>query len=90
MCSYLALHLVYTRTEASKADGLELEHWDYVESLPKENEMRTPAYFSEQEMDLLFGTNLWGAASNRVHGWQVEWEGVKLNLKGDIAERFTW
>lgn len=90
MCSYLSFHLVYTRTEASQLEGLDLEHWEYVESLPQEGEMRTPSYFSEQEMLLLVGTNLWGAAIDRINGWKSEWEGVKLKLKNEIAERFNW
>lgn len=89
MSTYISLHLVHTELKAREL-GLGLQHYVYVESLPKKEEMRTPAYFSAKEMDLLIGTNLFGAANDRKDGWKDEFKGVKSKLKPAFVKGFLW
>mgnify|MGYP001566300326 CR=1 FL=1 len=85
LTTYLALH---------KADGgipgIELQHRAYVDSLPTEQELATPSYWSDAELSLLDGTNLAPAVVERTVGWKEEWGGVKEKLDGELASKLSW
>lgn len=86
---YLALHHVFAAGECPA--GIELLHRPYVDTLPKPEEMRTPCYYREEEMQLLAGTNLVGATRDRLAGWRVEWEELKaMLLDRELADKVTW
>lgn len=58
-----------------------LRHWPYVESLPAPEQLRTPLYFTDDELRLLEGTNLLGAAQDRRKQWEEESGVVRDALK---------
>lgn len=91
MATYLALHRIFTNEEELPATLKErLEHWVYVETLPRQEEMRTPCWFSEAEMSLLEGTNLAGATRDRLKEWKEEWELLLPKLVGFDSSLLTW
>jgi hypothetical protein len=73
---YLALH----RWKGPLPSSVVLDHHDYVATLPEESQLRTPLWFSEQEMRLLQGTNLYGATIDRRDEWHSEWLCVAARL----------
>lgn len=62
---YLALHRMVP-PEAG------LRHGPYVDALPAEDDMRTPLFWSDVEVDFLRGTNLHGATLDRKREWDAE------------------
>ncbi|KEI38998.1 uncharacterized protein L969DRAFT_88387 [Mixia osmundae IAM 14324] len=48
-------------------------HQAYVDTLPPRSAMRTPLWFNPAEVQLLQGTNLAGAVTDRQRDWQLEW-----------------
>jgi hypothetical protein len=65
----------------------ELQHGIYLSSLPKDDGLQTPLYFSAEERDLLRGTNLHGATEDRERDWRAESDVVRTILK---QEGLTW
>src|SRR5579859_3867514 len=64
VCAFIALE--------RRKDGF----WkDYLRSLPEKFE--TPAYFSQGELDVLKGTNLFYAWHDRINLWKQEFENVR-------------
>lgn len=59
----------------------------YLQSLPTEDELRTPLYYTEEERELFRGTNLFGATEDRIREWKEESEVVRTALKED---GLTW
>ena len=86
MTLYLALHLL---PPSAIPEGVSLESRPYVESLPKAEDLRTPCWYNETEMQLLEGTNLLGATSDRLSGWKQEWKEVQA-MAGAFGERISW
>lgn len=62
----------------------------YVASLPTEDDFATPAYYNDNELLHLKGTNLFGAAGDRLAGWRNEWEGLVGRLGGEAKELLSW
>lgn len=87
MVTYLALHRL---SPSDLPASVILAHKVYVDSLPKDEDMRTPLYFSEAEMELLKGTNLFGATEDRRKSWKAEWEHVVSILAIPNPALFTW
>lgn len=86
---YLALHQIYP----TSLDGVALLHHPYVQSLPAEEEMRTPLYFNDAERLYLEGTNLAGATRDRETLWRAEWTAAQADLtRGNRVdgELLTW
>jgi hypothetical protein len=77
---YLALH----RLDQALPSSVSLVHRYYVDTLPDETRLRTPLWFSEQELRLLQGTNLLGATLERKAVWQSEWESVATVLLNEV------
>ena len=65
----------------------ELRHAVYLQSLPTDDELRTPLYYAEEEKELLRGTNLFGATEDRIREWKEESKVVRTTLKED---GLTW
>ncbi|KAH9071581.1 SET domain-containing protein [Lactarius deliciosus] len=51
-----------------------LIHSPYLGTLPSPDRLRTPLHFSTEELDVLKGTNLYGATIDRRRAWEAEWE----------------
>lgn len=65
----------------------EFAHWQYIQSLPTDTELRTPLYFNKSERELLKGTNLYGAVEDRRAEWKAESAAVREVLQ---LEGLTW
>ena len=53
---------------------------DYLNSLPES--FSTPAYFGENELEILRGTNLFFGWRDQIDMWKNEFEDVKVVIKG--------
>lgn len=51
-----------------------LQHWPYIASMPRAEDILTPLFMHEEELGLLIGTNLYFAALDRKREWKREWE----------------
>lgn len=70
-----------------------LRHRPYIELLPKADALLTPLYFTDGELDLFRGSNLYGAALDQKRTWDAEWQSLTAAIKIEaplLAERFTW
>ncbi|KAJ6515535.1 SET domain protein [Mycena sanguinolenta] len=88
--TYLSFHWIIEDDESSK--NL-LAHFPYVKSLPTLDKLRTPLHFTQAELELLKGSNLYGATLDRQREWQAEFEecrGVIGAVNRDWADQFTW
>lgn len=63
-----------------------LQHWPYIQSLPPASTLRTPLQFTDAEMGLLEGSNLYGATLDRRRQWTEEWQTVKAVIGNGV----TW
>ncbi|TDL27146.1 SET domain-containing protein [Rickenella mellea] len=59
ICSYLCMH------EATGLSSAALRHQPYLDILPSYTSLRTSVYFTEHELELFKGTNLYGATQDR-------------------------
>jgi hypothetical protein len=91
MVLYLILHLLPPSLVSSFPD-LHLEHEPYVSNLPTSESMRTTLYFTQQERELLRGSNLYGATEERERIWREEWQEVTGKWIEDekIKAELTW
>ncbi|KAK7000969.1 SET domain-containing protein [Favolaschia claudopus] len=87
---YLSLHWI-------AGDGQSwqniLKHFPYVKSLPPRDNLRTPLHFSPAELELLRGSNLYGATLDRQREWKAEWEecrNVVRTANEEWADLLTW
>lgn len=90
MILYLSLHRIVPE---SSEHAVALAHRVYVDSLPSIEEMRTPLYFNEEEMNFLAGTNLYGATKDREKAWREEWKALQVILdQGGVisGSTLTW
>ncbi|KAK4051819.1 hypothetical protein OIV83_002524 [Microbotryomycetes sp. JL201] len=76
MAVYLAFHVVERDMEAASDPAVALDHAAYVNLLPKEALM-TPINFSDNELALLKGTNLYAATIERRDKWHHEWDVIR-------------
>lgn len=67
----------------SSSCSVKLRHGPYIASLPPASEMSTPLYFTDSELELLRGTNLYGAVLDRRREWKSEWEAMRAVLLDD-------
>ncbi|KAL5498100.1 hypothetical protein ACEPAH_2230 [Sanghuangporus vaninii] len=90
ICAYVGLH--YTIGEADDENCL-LRHRPYIDILPKAEILLTPLYFSEDELDLFRGTNIYGATLDRSRICMEEYwklrEAIAVHSPG-ISEMFTF
>jgi hypothetical protein len=64
-----------------------LAHWPYIDALPPRESLTTPLFFSDEELRLLTGTNLFPAVAQRRQEWQAESEAVRSVIGED---GLTW
>ena len=73
---------------------LAVPHLPYVNLLPTSSELTTPLLFTPQERELISGSNLDHAASDREKLWRAEWKAAKVVVcKGELGglrEAFNW
>ena len=70
-----------------------LHHRPYVDVLPKFDALLTPLFFTEEELGLFKGTNMYGATLDQRAGWDMEWRNVVEVLRPlaeELADKFTW
>lgn len=95
VCAYLVLHSAACRMKieaVKQPDEINkiLRHQEYIDTLP--TSLTTPLFFSEQELELLRGTNLYAATVERKQQWQEGWR-VALTYLQTLhltEEDFTW
>ncbi|KAH9002447.1 hypothetical protein EDB86DRAFT_3125909 [Lactarius hatsudake] len=68
---YICFHWI-AKTDISSYGTL--IHSPYINTLPSPDRLRTPLHFSTEELDVLKGTNLYGATIDRHRAWEAEWE----------------
>lgn len=70
-----------------------LKHRPYLHVLPHPSKLRTPLHFTEQELEALKGSNLYGATLGRLREWQTEWnqcrDVIRLVNEGWALD-FSW
>ncbi|KAI5117177.1 hypothetical protein M0805_008156 [Coniferiporia weirii] len=85
--SYIALHWIIP-----EADEINLlRHRPYINMLPKPETLLTPLYFTEDELSLFKGTNLYGATVSQRDTWEAEWRTLREAIRQGaplVAERF--
>ncbi|ORX33849.1 putative cytoplasm protein [Kockovaella imperatae] len=82
--TYLVLHHVHS----GSSDWPEaLGHLKYVNSLPSADLLLTPLHYSEPELELLQGTNMYGAIEAQRALWKSESERINEAVKDP---RLTW
>ncbi|ORY30006.1 hypothetical protein BCR39DRAFT_530565 [Naematelia encephala] len=81
ICGYLGLHL--TRAASGVDLPSSLRHLPYINALPPCSELLTPLFYSPAELELLAGTNLYGAVHDREQELRAEYEQVQSKLRGD-------
>ncbi|WVQ71041.1 hypothetical protein IAR50_000566 [Cryptococcus sp. DSM 104548] len=86
ICAYLGLHWVY-EDKPNEEWPAALAHQKYLASLPLPEELTTPLYYDENELNLLQGTNLLGAVQDRKKEWSAESQALRTVLK---EEGLTW
>ena len=70
-----------------------LIHSPYLNTLPPPIQLRTTLHFTNEELDALRGTNLYGATVDRRQVWEAEWEQCRADVSAVNAEwgrEFTW
>ncbi|KAF2834417.1 SET domain-containing protein [Patellaria atrata CBS 101060] len=68
-------------------------YWSpYIESLPSPEQLMTPFYFGENDLEWLKGTNVHGAIEPTVETWRNEWtQGCEILCRNGHADtRFTF
>ncbi|KZV75122.1 SET domain-containing protein [Peniophora sp. CONT] len=76
LCCYIAFHWILEPTNYPS-----LIHKPYIDTLPRTTLLRTPLHFTNDEMEALRGTNMYGATADRRQTWQDEW----VKCQGDVA-----
>ncbi|KAF8713733.1 SET protein, partial [Rhizoctonia solani] len=70
-----------------------LKHKPYLDMLPPSRILLTTMYFSQQEIDLLKGSNLYQATITRNQEWRTEWQSCAQGLSTldpELGLALTW
>jgi len=59
-----------------------MKHIPYLSSLPVDDELLTPLYFTPDELELLSGTNMYGAVLDKRKELEAEFRAVQGILEG--------
>ncbi|KAH8114871.1 SET domain-containing protein [Phellopilus nigrolimitatus] len=89
ICAYISLHWIFSEVDDIKHL---LRHRPYIDVLPRPETLLTPLYFSEAELNLFRGTNLYGATSDQRTTWDAEWQdlcSVVRQWNPEVANRLT-
>ncbi|KAK8865828.1 hypothetical protein IAR55_000976 [Kwoniella newhampshirensis] len=84
--AYLGLHWVHQQKKETQWPPA-LAHLTYLDSLPDPSDLTTPLYFTDPELRLLSGSNLFGAVEDRRREWKAEADTVRAVLK---EQGLTW
>ncbi|KIJ60469.1 hypothetical protein HYDPIDRAFT_98705 [Hydnomerulius pinastri MD-312] len=90
ICCYICFHWFFSE---SRSTMIVLRHLPYIRCLPAAEKLSTPLHFSERELELLKGTNLFGATLDRGHDWRTEWEQCRSlvqTVNQAWGESLTW
>lgn len=107
ICSYLCFHrlcpeqrsIVITPPSPTFVHGSHdssseaLRHFPYIQCLPPAADLLTPLHFTTAEREILRGTNLYGATSDRERDLRTEWVQCRSLVHGvnpAWADAFTW
>ncbi|RDB19824.1 Ribosomal lysine N-methyltransferase set10 [Hypsizygus marmoreus] len=74
-------------------DSSALAHYAYVKTLPAPEKLRTPLHFTQLELKMVEGTNLYGAALDREREWRREWNecyAVVSDANPEWGSKFPW
>ncbi|KAG8894277.1 hypothetical protein FRC00_009207 [Tulasnella sp. 408] len=91
ICSYIVAHWL-ARDSGSLESARELRHFPYLETLPPLQLLSTSLTFSDAEMELLKGTNLYGATIDRRNELLEQCQQCQSVFKRyvpDLADGFT-
>jgi len=69
-----------------------LRHQEYVDTLPRDG-LLSPLFYTEEELGLLRGTNLYHATIERRRELQAGWQQARGWLHGSLVlneDEFTW
>lgn len=70
-----------------------LSHFEYLDTLPSPDKLRTPLHFTSHELEIFKGTNLYGATLDREAEWKKEWEQCRELIRQSnppAGDQFTW
>lgn len=68
----------------------ELNHQPYIDSLPDSSSLRTPLHFTEAELAVSMGSNLYGATIERENEWRNEWTQCHSAFSTEFGDAFSW
>ncbi|KDR84012.1 hypothetical protein GALMADRAFT_56376 [Galerina marginata CBS 339.88] len=89
ICTYISLHWIVGPEENMDY----LAHFEYINTLPTAEKLRTPLHFFASELQLFKGTNIYGATGDRERDWKFEWNqccSVVRQSNHLWGELFTW
>lgn len=69
------------------------QHKPYLDMLPSSELLQTTMYFTQEELGLLKGSNLYQATMTRHQEWQVEWKACLEGLSAideELTLAVTW
>ncbi|KAG8715941.1 hypothetical protein FRC11_012560 [Ceratobasidium sp. 423] len=92
VCVYMILHRVWKDIKNSPLPSV-LKHKPYLDMLPPSSVLLTTMYFSQEEMDLLKGSNLYQATITRSQEWRAEWQACVQGLSAldaELSTALTW
>ncbi|KAJ1302690.1 hypothetical protein OPQ81_003006 [Rhizoctonia solani] len=92
VCVYMALHRIWQDVKNSPPPPV-LKHKPYLDILPPSSVLLTTMYFSQDELGLLKGSNLYQATMTRKQEWRAEWQTCVQGLSTldvDLATALTW
>lgn len=94
------LHLIFPQSSLASSTPpaeIKLNHYEYIAALPAFDQLRTPLFYTPDELALLRGTNIHGATSLRKDSWEKEFTQTKeiLRQEGTLLnsvqlEKYTW
>ncbi|CAE6514900.1 unnamed protein product [Rhizoctonia solani] len=92
VCVYMILHRVWENVKNSPLPSV-LRHKPYLDMFPSSSALLTTMYFSQEEIDLLKGSNLYQATITRSQEWRAEWQACAHGLSAldaELSAALTW
>ncbi|KAJ9635134.1 hypothetical protein H2199_008620 [Coniosporium tulheliwenetii] len=87
LAEYAPIHVVsYFTLIEQRLMGIDSFWAPYISCLPKESNLNTPLFFSDEDQQWLLGTNLLPAAQARHTQWKSEWEAARDALREQNVE----
>ena len=89
MAGSLRYYSLYSSTSNSNC----LLHHPYVKVLPKREQLIAPLHFTDAELELFKGTNLYGATQDRKKERYREWKICRdaiVGVNAEVGKELTW